>query len=403
MIYQWRALDAKGTKKHGTLEASSLKAARESLREQGLFPVAIDEKKGLSLSQSALFRPRLKLKGHELSLFTRQLATLANASLPLEEALHVIARQNKNNSLGKILASLREHILSGHPLSDALAAWPHVFDSIYRTLVKAGERSGQLGLVLEKLADYNEIRQKTRSALIQALVYPAMLTSVAIIVVAILLTAVVPKVVEQFVHMKQQLPLTTRILLGISDSLQSYGFAAVVLVLMVTAGFIYWRRRPLNRHRTDRKLLDLPLLRGLIRAINCARYLRTLSILQASGVPLLEGMTLSGEGIANSEIRQRLAAAADRVRQGSGFHTSLEKCDLFPPMTLYMIASGEKSGQLGELMERAADQQETLLQNRITMGLALFEPALVVSMSFIVLFIIMAVLQPILQLNSLIS
>ncbi|MFP2240802.1 type II secretion system inner membrane protein GspF [Pseudescherichia vulneris] len=403
MMYQWRALDAKGAKKQGTLEATSLKAAREALREQGLIPVAIDEKKGLSLRQSGLFRPRLKLKGHELSLFTRQLATLANASLPLEEALHVIARQNKNNSLGKILASLREHILSGHPLSDALAVWPHVFDSIYRTLVKAGEKSGQLGLVLEKLADYNEIRQKTRSSLIQALVYPAMLTSVAIIVVTILLTAVVPKVVEQFVHMKQQLPLTTRILLAISDSLQSYGFAAVVLMLIVTAGFIYWRRRPLNRHRMDRKLLDLPLFRGLIRAINCARYLRTLSILQASGVPLLEGMTLSGEGIGNSEIRQRLTAAADRVRQGSGFHTALEKCDLFPPMTLYMVASGEKSGQLGELMERAADQQETLLQNRITLGLALFEPALVVSMSFIVLFIIMAVLQPILQLNSLIS
>ncbi|MDX6019498.1 type II secretion system inner membrane protein GspF [Scandinavium sp. V105_16] len=403
MMYQWRALDAKGAKKQGTLEATSLKAAREALREQGLIPVAIDEKKGLSLRQSGLFRPRLKLKGHELSLFTRQLATLANASLPLEEALHVIARQNKNNSLGKILASLREHILSGHPLSDALAVWPHVFDSIYRTLVKAGEKSGQLGLVLEKLADYNEIRQKTRSSLIQALVYPAMLTSVAIIVVTILLTAVVPKVVEQFVHMKQQLPLTTRILLAISDALQSYGFIAVVLMLLVSAGFIFWRRRPLNRHRMDRKLLDLPLLRGLIRAINCARYLRTLSILQASGVPLLEGMTLSGEGIGNSEIRQRLTAAADRVRQGSGFHTALEKCDLFPPMTLYMVASGEKSGQLGELMERAADQQETLLQNRITLGLALFEPALVVSMSFIVLFIIMAVLQPILQLNSLIS
>ena len=403
MIYQWRAMDANGVKRQGTLEASNLKAAREALREQGLFPVAIDEKKGLSLRQAGLLPKRVRLKGHELSLFPRQLATLASASLPLEEALHVIARQNKNNNMGRILTDLRERILSGHPLSDALSAWPHVFDSIYRTLVKAGEKSGQLGLVLEKLADYNEVRQKTRSALIQALVYPTMLTSVAIAVVTILLTAVVPKVVEQFVHMKQQLPLTTRILLAISDSLQTYGFALVLLMLTSAGAFHFWRRRPLNRHRMDRKLLDFPMLRGLIRAINCARYLRTLSILQASGVPLLEGMNLSTEGIANIEIRQRLTEAADRVRQGSGFHMALEKCDLFPPMTLYMVASGEKSGQLGELMERAADQQETMLQNRITLALALFEPALVISMSFIVLFIIMAVLQPILQLNSLIS
>ena len=257
--------------------------------------------------------------------------------------------------------------------------------------------------MLEQLADYNELRQATRSKLIQSLIYPSLLTSVAIAVVAILLTTVVPKIVEQFLHMKEALPMSTRVLLAISGAMRHYGLWVIALLLIACFLFRHWLTRPGKRHLLDRWLLDFKLSRALLRAIHCARYLRTLSILNISGVPLLEGMTLATEGIGNREISQRLGQAAERVRQGSGFHLALEKCDIFPPMMLYMIASGEKSGQLSELMARAADQQETLLQNRIALTLALFEPALIITMAMIVLFIIVSVLQPILQLNSLVS
>lgn len=403
MKFQWQAMDASGVTRHGTLSAASSKEARDTLRAQGLYPLTLREKKSVSWFTPPTKSARLRLSGNELALFTRQLATLASASLPLEEALAVIGRQNQNSKLNHILTDLREHILAGHTLSDALAAWPRIFDTIYRTLVKAGEKSGQLGTVLEKLADYNELRQKMRSKLIQALVYPTMLTSVAVIVVTILLTTVVPKVVEQFLHMKQQLPLSTRALLTISDALREFGpflLAALVVALLL---FRHWLTRPGKRHQFDRWLLAFRLSRGLLRAVHCARYLHTLSILHTSGVPLLEGMGLAAEGINNREIQARLRDAADRVRQGSGFHLALDKCDLFPPMMLYMIASGEKSGQLSELMARAAEQQETLLQNRIALALALFEPGLIITMAMIVLFIIVSVLQPILQLNSLVT
>lgn len=403
MIFLWQASDSQGQKHHGSLEGDNERAVRQHLREQGLRPISVKPKKNIKTFTSAISTKRVTLNHSELALFTRQLSTLVSAALPLEEAIGVIAKQNKSSKLGLILMQLRERILAGHTLSDALSGYPKVFDNIYRTLVKAGEKSGQLAVVLEKLADYNEAKQQIRSKLTQALVYPTMLTSVAVIVIAILLTTVVPKVVEQFIHMKHQLPLTTRSLLAISDALRSYGlyFCAIVLVTSIT--FKYWKRKPENLHRFHKALLNFPLCKALIRAINCARYLRTLSILQSSGVPLLDGMGIAIEGINNHEIRYRLLDAADSVRQGGSFHSSLDRTGLFPPMMLYMIASGEKSGQLSNLMERAADNQDKLLQSRITITLALFEPALIITMAVVVLFIVTAVMQPILQLNSLIS
>ena len=300
-----------------------------------------------------------------------------------------------------MLNQVRSAILEGHPLSDALQHFPTLFDSLYRTLVKAGEKSGLLAPVLEKLADYNENRQKIRSKLIQSLIYPCMLTTVAIGVVIILLTAVVPKITEQFVHMKQQLPLSTRILLGLSDTLQRTGPTLLATVFIVAVGFWLWLKRGNNRFHA--MLLRVALIGPLICAINSARYLRTLSILQSSGVPLLDGMNLSTESLNNLEIRQRLANAAENVRQGNSIHLSLEQTAIFPPMMLYMVASGEKSGQLGTLMVRAADNQETLQQNRIALTLSIFEPALIITMALIVLFIVVSVLQPLLQLNSMIN
>ncbi|HAP3135204.1 TPA: type II secretion system inner membrane protein GspF [Escherichia coli] len=398
MNYRYRAMTQDGQKLQGIIDANDERQARLRLREEGLFLLDIRPQKSSGVKTR---RPRISHS--ELTLFTRQLATLSAAALPLEESLAVIGQQSSNKRLGDVLNQVRSAILEGHPLSDALQHFPTLFDSLYRTLVKAGEKSGLLAPVLEKLADYNENRQKIRSKLIQSLIYPCMLTTVAIGVVIILLTAVVPKITEQFVHMKQQLPLSTRILLGLSDTLQRIGPTLLATVFIVAVGFWLWLKRGNNRHRFHAMLLRVALIGPLICAINSARYLRTLSILQSSGVPLLDGMSLSTESLNNLEIRQRLANAAENVRQGNSIHLSLEQTAIFPPMMLYMVASGEKSGQLGTLMVRAADNQETLQQNRIALTLSIFEPALIITMALIVLFIVVSVLQPLLQLNSMIN
>lgn len=398
MNYRYRAMTLDGQKLQGIIDANDERQARLRLREEGLFLLDIRPQKSSGVKTR---RPRISHS--ELTLFTRQLATLSAAALPLEESLAVIGQQSSNNRLADVLNQVRSAILEGHPLSDALQHFPTLFDSLYRTLVKAGEKSGLLAPVLEKLADYNENRQKIRSKLIQSLIYPCMLTTVAIVVVIILLTAVVPKITEQFVHMKQQLPLSTRILLGLSDTLQHTGPTLLATVFIVAVGFWLWLKRGNNRHRFHAMLLRVVLIGPLICAINSARYLRTLSILQSSGVPLLDGMNLSTESLSNLEIRKRLANAAENVRQGNSIHLSLEQTAIFPPMMLYMVASGEKSEQLGTLMVRAADNQETLQQNRIALTLSIFEPALIITMALIVLFIVVSVLQPLLQLNSMIN
>lgn len=398
MKFRYQAMTVAGQKKQGTLEATDERHARQQLRESGLYLL------NMKAQRATLFQKRqIKISNSELTLFTRQLATLCSAALPLEESLSVIARQSASKKLHEILGQIRTAILEGHTLSDALGYFPAIFDSLYRTLIKAGEKSGMLAPVMEKLADYNESRQQTRAKLIQSLIYPVMLTSVAIVVVIILLTTVVPRVAEQFIHMKQQLPLTTRTLLAISSTLQRVGPTFLIILVLATCGFLYWLKRGNHRYRFHAALLRFTFPGRLLCAINCARYLRTLSILQASGVPLLEGMKLATESISNLAARQRLEVAAEDVRQGNSIHLSLEKAALFPPMMLYMIASGEKSGQLGMLMTRAADNQEALLQNRIAIALAIFEPALIIVMAMIVLFIVVSVLQPILQLNSMIS
>ena len=342
MNYRYRAMTQDGQKLQGIIDANDERQARLRLREEGLFLLDIRPQKSSGVKTR---RPRISHS--ELTLFTRQLATLSAAALPLEESLAVIGQQSSNKRLADVLNQVRSAILEGHPLSDALQHFPTLFDSLYRTLVKAGEKSGLLAPVLEKLADYNENRQKIRSKLIQSLIYPCMLTTVAIVVVIILLTAVVPKITEQFVHMKQQLPLSTRILLGLSDTLQRTGPTLLATVFIVAVGFWLWLKRGNNRHR--------------------------------------------------------FANAAENVRQGNSIHLSLEQTAIFPPMMLYMVASGEKSGQLGTLMVRAADNQETLQQNRIALTLSIFEPALIITMALIVLFIVVSVLQPLLQLNSMIN
>lgn len=395
MKFRWVATDDNGDRHTGVSEAEGEREMVARLRSQSLLPESIKQQR----HRTTLWRLSPRVSHAELTLFTRQLATLMAAALPLDEALAAIQQQKESKNLVSIIGTLHQAVLEGQSLSAAMQQHPRLFDTVYCTLVKAGETVGQAGAVLERLADFNEARQRMRSKLTQALIYPSLLTTVAILVVVILLTAVVPKVAAQFIHLRHELPLTTRMLLTISHFLLSQG--PWLLLLFIAGGGLFscWLKREGNRLRFHRLLTRF----RLVCAIDSARYLRALSILNVSGVPLLQAMALSAEGVMNQEIRQRLCHAAESVRQGNSVSQSLGKTHIFPPMMLYMIASGEKSGQLGELMQRATDNQEVHLQNRIAMALAIFEPALIVVMAAIVLFIVMAVMQPILQLNSLMN
>ena len=402
--YEYQALDAKGRRNQGVLEADPARLVRQQLREQGLTPLEVTEtveKARREASGFSLFRPSMSTG--DLALITRQLATLVAAALPIEESLKAVVEQCEKPKQRTLISAVRGKVLEGHAMAEAMATFPSVFDQLYRAMVAAGEKSGHLEKVLNRLADYTEQRQQMKNKLMQAMIYPIVLTLVAVGVIAILLSSVVPKVVEQFVHMKQELPLSTRILMGASDFVRDYGLAVVLLLGCALLFFRWWNRKPERRIRYHALLLRLPVIGRVARGINTARYARTLSILNSSAVPLLEGMRISGEVLTNDYARARLVAASERVREGSSLRTALEQTKLFPPMMLHMIASGERSGELDNMLERAADNQDREFEGQVNIALGVFEPALVVSMAAIVLFIVMSILQPILELNNMVS
>lgn len=402
--YRYLAVTDKGKKCRGMLSAESPRAARAQLLGQQLTPISLtpenDVPRGFSLS---LGRSQDNIRGNDLVLLTRQLSTLVAAALPLEEALLALAQQCEKPRHRALLVQVRNKILEGLPLADALASFPRTFTSLFRTMVAAGEASGHLDKVLLRLADNAEQNQKLKSKMLQALIYPLVLTVVAIAVVAILLTAVVPKVIEQFIHMQQVLPLSTRILISLSDALRDFGLWALLILLLTALGIRQWLKPAHNLMWWHKKMLHLPSIGRVMLDLNLARYARTLSILNASAVPLLEAMHISASVLVNNYARQQLIEASEKVREGSRLASALEHTGLLSPMMRHMITSGENSGELDSMLERAADIQENAFVSRMTIALALFEPLLVVSMATVVLFIILAILQPILQLNSMMA
>lgn len=403
MKFDYRACDREGRAQRGVLEADSLRHARDRLREKGWQVLAVQARRRPAFAGMFAGRWMSGVSSGDVALLTRQLATLLSAALPLEEALMAVARQTEKKGLQAALSQVRQRILEGFPLAQALGQHPQIFDRLYCAMVAAGEIAGHLAPVLERLADYVEQRQQMKNKIVQALVYPMVLTAVAIGVVAILLTAVVPKVIEQFVHMKQTLPLSTRMLLGASDGLRRWGALALISVLTGLGAFRYRLRDPARRVRWHAFILRLPVVGKLSLAVNTARYAKTLSILNASAVPLLEAMRISAGVLGNDAARERLLAAMERVREGEGLSPSLEGTALFSPMMRHMIMSGERSGELDMMLERAATMQQEAFGRQVTLALGLFEPLLVIAMAGSVLFIILAILQPILQLNNMVG
>ncbi len=401
--FDYQAVDARGKSKKGVIEGDTARQVRSMLREQGLIPIDVTPSlaKAKQDSGSATFGSN-KVSSTDLALITRQLATLVESGLPVEEALLAVAEQCDKDKLKSMIMSVRSKVTEGYSMAESMAEFPSVFDNLFRAMVAAGEKSGHLDRVLNRLADYTEQRQHMRSQLIQALIYPVIMTIVAVGVIIVLLVAVVPEIVGQFEHMSQELPATTRFLISVSEFLQSY---ALWIGLLIVAAIIVFRRllkRPAFLMKAHQQYLKLPIIGKVTRGLNTARFARTLSICTASAVPLLESMKIAGAVLTNVHIRDRVKESADKVREGASLHSSLKQTQLFPPMMLHMISSGERSGELEQMLERAADNQDREFEAIVSISLKVFEPALMVSMAGVVLFIVMAIIQPILQLNTLI-
>jgi general secretion pathway protein F len=403
--FEYQVLDEKGHQKKGVMEADTARQVRQQLREKGLTPVSVTQtdrplKKGEAPSSLGFQRG---INTRDLALITRQMATLVQASMPLEEGLKAVAEQNEKPRLKHILLAVRSRVVEGHTLADSLAVHPHIFDQLYRAMVSAGEKSGHLDTVLNRLADYTEQRQQLKSKLQQAMIYPTMLTLVAVSVVAFLLATVVPKIVDQFVQMGQGLPRITEILLASSNFVQNWGLAIVLGVFGLIFFIRWWKKKPERRLVWDKRLLSLPVIGKVGRGLNTSRFARTLSICTSSAIPLLDGMKVASEVMTNTWVKQQILDAADQVREGVSLRVALHKTGLFPPMMLHMIASGERSGELEQMLTRAADNQDRDFEASINMALGVFEPLLIVTMAGVVMFIVIATLMPIIELNNMVG
>ena len=336
-------------------------------------------------------------------MITRQLATLVESGLPLEESLIAVAEQGDKNSIKSMVMGVRTKVTEGYGLAESMAEYPKVFNRLYRAMIAAGEKSGHLDKVLNRLADYTEARHQARQKIQLAAIYPIILCVVAISIVVFLLTYVVPDIIEVFVNNGQELPALTQGLLTVSDFLANYGMAIFIILVVSGIGFKLGLRQDKFRFAYHRRLLGMPFIKKISRGSNTSQFASTLSILNSSGVPLVDAMRISSEVIANDCLKAALVEASTRVSEGGNLHLSLEQTGYFPPMMIHMIASGESSGELDQMLERTALQQESDLQGLIETIVGLFEPLMLLFMGGVVLIIVLAIMLPILNMSNLVS
>jgi len=405
--FEYKALNANGSKEHGLLEGDSERQIRQQLRDKGWLPLEVmpvKEKAAQNFNTfSGFFQRGHRLSSATLTLITRQLATLIAAGTPVESALQSVARQSTQRASSRVLLAVRAKVLEGHELATGLGEFPQTFSQLYRATVFAGEQAGKLDQVLERLSDYLEARNRVQQKTSLALIYPIILSVVAIGVVTALLTYVVPTVVQVFESTGQELPGLTRGLIASSEFIRSYGLLLLLLVGTIFVAIKILLKNPLWQMRWHLFQLRIPLVSGLIKGMESARFTRTMSILLGSGVPALESLNIVKQVIHNRAMIEAVDITGQRVKEGAGIGQSLAATGLFPPLTLELIRNGEVSGRLPEMMERAAINQEQEIETKTAIFLGLFEPLLILVMGGIVLVIVLAILMPIFEMNQLVK
>lgn len=403
--FEYKALDLNGKQKKGIIEADSPRQVRQQLRDKGWMPLSVElgAEKHKSSGSGSFKKKGSSLSAKDLSLVTRQLATLVQSGIPLEESISAVSQQNENNKIRSMMLAVRAKVLEGHTLADSLGEFPNAFPDLYRSTVAAGEHAGHLDLVLNRLADYTEARQQAKQKIQLAAIYPVILTVVAISIVVFLLSYVVPDIIKVFVNNGQELPALTNALLAVSGFLTSYGFILAGCIFLLGVAFKYMMTKEEFRLKVHKKYLEMPFLKKMSRGTNAARFASTLSILNSSGVPLVDAIKISGEVLSNDYLKARIEEAAQSVSEGASLQTALEQSGYFPPMMLHMIASGESSGELDQMLERTARNQETELEGLIATVVGLFEPLMLLFMGGVVLIIVLAIMLPILNMSNLMS
>jgi general secretion pathway protein F len=398
--YVWVAIDPKGREAKGHISAADEAAARRTLNDRRLHIVSLTSGKPASPGLLAALRRGRPLSAKQLALFTRQLATLSEVA-PLEESLRTLMRQSEGEGPRRIIGAVHAGLVEGRPLADAMAREAKSFPPLYRAMVAAGEQTGALATILARLSQLLERQAEVRGKLIAALAYPIVLAVVAIGVVAALMIFVVPRVVEQFADTGAQLPFLTRAVIGLSEFLAGWWWLLLILAAAMVAVMGQLLRNPAIRRRFDARLLGLPLIGRLLRDLNAARFARTLATMVGSRLPLVEGLRLTVPTIRNTALAGATATLVEQVRAGGSLSAALRDAGVFPPLLVYMTASGESAGRLEVMLERAADYLEREFDRFTAASMALLEPVIIVIMGSCVALIILSILLPILQLQSL--
>ena len=401
--FEYVAMDQSGKQAKGLLEGDTPKHIRQLLRDRNLLPVSVSEVAQKEARRQSSFSIRKGMSSGELALVTRQLASLSQSGMPLEESLLAVSEQNDTPRSKSILLGVRAKVMEGYTLADGLGDFPQAFPELYRATVAAGEQSGHLDIVLERLADYTEARQALRQNITNAMVYPIALVVMAISIISFMLATVVPKIVGVFQSTQADLPGLTQGLITTSDFLRDYWPALIIGI--GAFGYVVWKilQQDGPRRRYHRILLSMPITGRLTRGINTARFTRTLSILAGAGVPILEALKISAEVIENLPMRDAVTDATIRVREGASISKSLAASKLFPPMMIHLVSSGEAGGKLEEMLGRAAVGQEREVDGLIATFLGILQPLVIVLMGGIVLVIVLAILLPIFEINNLIQ
>lgn len=402
--FRFEAIDAGGRPQKGVIEADSARAARGQLRGRGLTPLAVEpavnRTRGARSQRLALGR---KLSQREQALVTRQLASLITAGLPLSEALTVLTEQAERDYVRELMAAIRAEVMGGHSLANALAEHPRDFPDIYRALISAGEHTGKLGIVLARLADYIEERNALKQKIVLAFTYPVIVTLIAFCIVTFLLSYVVPQVVNVFANTKQQLPLLTVMMMALSGFVRHWWWAILIAAALVFYVVRATLAQPGPRLAFDRWLLTAPLAGKLVRGYNTVRFASTLGILSAAGVPILRALQAAGETLSNRAMRGNIEDAIVRVREGSPLSRALNHVKTFPPVLVHLIRSGEATGDVTSMLDRAAEGEARELERRTMFLTSLLEPLMILAMGGIVLVIVLAVMLPIIDLNNMVQ